>query len=317
MGMLYPPIEPHSQGVLDVGDGHHLHWEACGNPQGQPAVFLHGGPGAGCSAQSRRFFNPQKYRTILFDQRGCGRSRPLGSTHHNDLAHLVQDMELLRQHCAVDAWMLFGGSWGSTLALAYAQAHADRVTGLVLRGVFTASADELAWLYTEGGASRLFPEAWAKFSRALGQDHPGGLLANYAEHLSGGDRETQVQAALAWCAWEDSLSSIESEAPSSLDPDACWAMARISAHMFVHDAQLKTGLAWPTGHGQAVSPSSTTPCIVVQGRFDVVTPMATAWDLHRAWPGSTLRIVHNAGHSSSDPALQQVLVEALDGLVFH
>ena len=317
MGMLYPPIEPHSQGVLDVGDGHHLYWEACGNPQGQPVVFLHGGPGAGCSAQSRRFFDPQKYRTILFDQRGCGRSRPLGSTDHNDLAHLVQDMELLRQHCAVDAWVLFGGSWGSTLALAYVQAHPDRVTALVLRGVFTASADELAWLYTEGGASQLFPEAWAKFSTALGDDHSGDLLASYANRLSRGDPEAQVQAALAWCAWEDSLCSIESETPSSLDPDACWAMARISVHLFVHDADLKTGFAWPTGHGRAFLPNAPMPCIVVQGRFDVVTPLATAWDLHQAWPGSELRIVHNAGHSSSDPALQQVLVEAMDGLVFH
>jgi proline iminopeptidase len=317
MGMLYPPIEPHSQGLLDVGDGHHLYWEACGNPQGQPVVFLHGGPGAGCTAQSRRFFDPQKYRAILFDQRGCGRSKPHGSTANNDLAHLVQDMELLRQHCAVDAWVLFGGSWGSTLALAYAQTHASRVTHMVLRGVFTASAAELDWLYAEGGASRLFPEAWAKFSRALGDDHSGDWLATYANRLTRGERETQVQAALAWCAWEDSLCSIESQALSSLDADACWAMARISAHMFAHDADLKTGLAWQKPHGQASAPCSTVPCTVVQGRFDVVTPMATAWGLHRAWPGSELRIVHNAGHSSSDPALQQALVETLDGLVFH
>ena len=317
MGMLYPPIEPHSQGLLDVGDGHHLYWEECGNLQGQPVVFLHGGPGAGCTAQSRRFFDPQKYRAILFDQRGCGRSTPFGSTAHNNLAHLVQDMELLRHHCAVDAWVLFGGSWGSTLALAYAQAHPSRVTHMVLRGVFTGSAAELNWLYAEGGASRLFPEAWAKFSRALGEDQPGGLLASYAKCLNSGEREAQVQAALAWCAWEDSLCSIEAEAPSNLDPDACWAMARISAHMFVHDAALKAGFDWQHSQGQHSPALSAMPCTVVQGRFDVVTPMATAWDLHEAWPGSKLRIVHNAGHSSSDPALQQVLVEAMDGLVFH
>lgn len=317
MGMLYPPIEPSCQGRLDVGDGHHLYWEECGNPQGQPVVFLHGGPGAGCTAKSRRFFDPQKYRTILFDQRGCGRSTPHGSTHRNDLAHLVQDMELLRQHCAVDAWVLFGGSWGSTLALAYAQTHADRVICLVLRGVLTASADELAWLYAEGGASRLFPEAWSNFSRALGAAHPEGLLATYAQRLNSGSRDAQIQAALAWCQWEDSLCSIESEAPSSLNLDACWAMARISAHMFVHDADLKTGFAWQTGLGRALPSWGTGRCIVVQGRFDVVTPMATAWGLHQAWPGSELRIVHNAGHSSSDPALQQALVETLDGLVFH
>lgn len=317
MGMLYPPIEPHSQGLLDVGDGHHLYWEACGHPQGQPVVFLHGGPGAGCTAQSRRFFDPHKYRAILFDQRGCGRSTPHGSTAHNDLAHLVQDMEMLRQHCAVDAWVLFGGSWGSTLALAYAQAHADRVTGLVLRGVFTASAAELDWLYAEGGASRLFPEQWAKFSKALGEERPKNLLASYARCLNDGERNAQVQAALAWCAWEDSLCSIESEASSRQDPEACWAMARISAHMFVHDADLKAGFAWQKAHGQASPSRGTKPCIVVQGRFDVVTPMATAWALHQAWPGSELRVVHNAGHSSADPALQQALVDTMDGLVFH
>jgi len=259
MGMLYPPIEPHSQGLLDVGDGHHLYWEECGNPQGQPVVFLHGGPGAGCSVQSRRFFNPEKYRAILFDQRGCGRSTPHGSTEHNDLAHLVKDLERLRQHCSVEAWVLFGGSWGSTLALAYAQAHPTRVTSMVLRGVFTGSADELAWLYTEGGASRLFPDKCQKFSKAL----------------------------------------------------------RISAHMFAHDADLKAGFAWQKGQGQASPPCSTVPCIVVQGRFDVVTPMATAWALHQAWSQSEIRMVHTAGHSSSDPALQQALVETLDGLVFH
>lgn len=317
MGLLYPPIEPHSQGLLDVGDGHQLYWEACGHPQGQAVVFLHGGPGAGCTAQSRRFFDPQKYRTILFDQRGCGRSTPHGSTDHNDLAHLVHDMELLRHHCAVDAWVLFGGSWGSTLALAYAKAHADRVTALVLRGVFTSSAAELAWLYEEGGASRLFPEAWAKFSGALGEDPPQGLLAAYEKRLNSGDREAQVQAALAWCEWEDSLCSTQSETPSRLDPEACWAMARISAHMFVHDADLKVGFPWQTADFQAFLPGRKSPCIVVQGRFDVVTPMATAWALHRAWPGSELRVVHHAGHSSADPALQQALVDTMDGLVFH
>lgn len=317
MGMLYPPIEPRSQGLLDVGDGHHLYWEECGNPQGQPVVFLHGGPGAGCSVQSRRFFNPEKYRAILFDQRGCGRSTPHGSTEHNDLAHLVKDLERLRQHCSVEAWVLFGGSWGSTLALAYAQAHPTRVTSMVLRGVFTGSADELAWLYTEGGASRLFPDKWQKFSMALGEALPEDLLASYAHCLQHGEHQAQVHAALAWCEWEDSLCSIESEVPSRQDPEACWAMARISAHMFAHDAGLKAGFAWQKGQGQASPPFSRVPCIVVQGRFDVVTPMATAWALHQAWSQSEIRMVHTAGHSSSDPALQQALVETLDGLVFH
>jgi proline iminopeptidase len=317
MGMLYPPIEPHRHGVLDVGDGHQLYWEECGHPQGLPVVFLHGGPGAGCSAQSRQFFHPEKYRAILFDQRGCGRSTPHGSTKHNDLAHLVSDLERLRQHCSVESWVLFGGSWGSTLALAYAQAHPTRVKSMVLRGVFTASQDELAWLYAPGGASQLFPDQWTKFSKALGEDLPEDLLASYAHRLHDGEREVQVQAALAWCEWEDSLCSIESEAPSSLDPDACWAMARISAHMFAHDADLKAGFAWQKAHGQVSPPRSTVPCMVVQGRFDVVTPMATAWALHQAWPGSELRIVHNAGHSSLDSALQQALVETLDSLVFH
>ena len=313
--MLYPPIEPHSCGMLDVGQGHQIYWEECGHPAGQVVVFLHGGPGAGCTATSRRFFDPRKYRIILFDQRGCGRSRPHAVTEHNGLAPLVADMEALRQHRSVDQWLLFGGSWGSTLALAYARLHAHRVSGMLLRGVFSARICELDWLYREGGASRLFPDKWQAFANALGMGQSDHGLTACAQCLQSPDPQVQMRAALAWCEWESSLCSIESQAQDALEPGACLAMARISTHMFLHDPELQRGLG--LGLGDVLPHLAGIPGVVVQGRYDLVTPVATAWALHRAWPGSQWRLVHNAGHSSADPALQQALVETMDDFVFR
>jgi proline iminopeptidase len=304
---------------MDVGQGHQVYWEECGHPQGLPVVFLHGGPGGGCSEVSRRFFDPAKYRIVLFDQRGCGRSLPHASTQDNFTAHLVADMEQLRELLKIDRWVLCGGSWGCTLALAYAQAHADRVLGVVIRGVFAAQSREMDWLYKPGGASQVFPKEWAAFVAASGPVRPGStaksLLPVYDALLQSRDVQLQTQAAAAWCAWEDSLCSVY---PSPVGVSSPWrylAMARISAHMFAHDPALNHDNCWGLGTGKPLSYLSQVPGIIVQGQFDMVTPPVTAWQLHQAWPDSDLRMVHTAGHSSSDPELQRALVQALDDMV--
>lgn len=308
--MLYPPIEPFAHGMLAVGDGHQLYWEQCGSPKGLPVVFLHGGPGGACSATSRRFFDPQRYRIVLFDQRGCGRSLPHASTAANSCAHLVADMERLRLHLNIDRWVLCGGSWGTTLAMAYTRRHRMQVIGLVLRGVFAARQWELDWLYRPGGASRVFPEAWQAFANALGPVNPHKLLTAYEQALHGDDPRRQALAAQAWCRWEETLAAVQERGDTlAATPQEQLAMARISSHYFVHDAWLgERDLIWPE-HGL-----DTLPCIMVQGQWDLVTPPETAWQLHQRWPGSELRMVPEAGHSTSDPALRQALVLALDDM---
>ena len=312
--MLYPAIEPFASGLLDVGHGHHVYWEQCGNPQGQPIVFLHGGPGGGCTPLPRRFFDPCRYRVVLFDQRGCGRSTPHARTEHNFCEDLVRDMETLREALGIERWQLFGGSWGTTLALAYTRHHHERVQGLVLRGVFGAQPHELDWLYKPGGASQIFPQAWHAFATALGPVDEQQLLTAYDLHLHSEDAAQAQAAAQAWCAWEGTISSIHA-APQSItaqraeasDPHHSLAMARISANIFLSDPWLgASGQVWPTQNLHGI------PCTIVQGQWDVVTPMVTAWQLHQSWPGSTLRIVPEAGHASSDPALRQALIQALD-----
>ena len=308
--MLYPEIQPFATGMLDVGQGHRIYWEQCGNPQGQPIVFLHGGPGAGCTPKARRWFNPQHYRIVLLDQRGCGRSTPHASTQDNSLAHLVQDLEQLRNVLHIEQWMLCGGSWGSTLALAYTSMHRARVQGLVLRGVFTAEVYELDWLYKPGGASLVFPQQWQAFASALGAVEPAHLLSTYAQQLQSPDASQVLTAARAWCAWEDALSSIHPDVQATApDVPRCLSMARISCHMFMHDPWLGAAQnVWSARSFEGL------PGIIVQGQFDMVTPAHTAWRVHQAWHGSQLRIVHEAGHATSDPALGQALVCALDDM---
>jgi len=309
--MLYPEIQPYASGQLDVGQGHTVYWEQCGNPAGQPVVFLHGGPGGGCSEKSRRLFDPRHYRVVLFDQRGCGRSTPHASTRDNDCAHLLQDMERLRELLQIERWMIYGGSWGCTLALAYTQLHRERVQALVLRGVFTGQPHEVDWLYRSGGAAKLFPEPWQAFATALGPLATDDLLQAYALRLENEDPACQQAAAMAWCQWEHAVISLHADPnPAPPDPRHCLAMARISAHILRNDPCLgKSGFIWPVDYLHGI------PGIIVQGRFDMVTPAHTAWRLHRDWPGSELRMVHEAGHASSDPALQQALVGALDDMV--
>jgi proline iminopeptidase len=308
--MLYPESAPFASGMLDVGQGHGIYWEQCGNPQGQPIVFLHGGPGAGCTPKARRWFDPRHYRIVLLDQRGCGRSTPHASTLHNTLAHVVQDLEQLRTFLQIERWLLCGGSWGTTLALAYARQHRARVQGMVLRGVFTAQPQELDWLYKPGGASQVFPQQWQAFATALGPVEDGKLLQAYTWQLQSTDNARVIEAALAWCAWEDALNSIQPDAQTTApDLQRCLSMARISSHMFAHDPWLGAdNKLWPVDYLQGI------PGIIVQGQFDLVTPAHTAWRVHQAWPGSQLRIVHEAGHATADPALGQALVTALDEL---
>lgn len=308
--MLYPSIQPFDSGWLDAGQGHRIYWEQCGRRDGLPVLFLHGGPGGGCSDRSRRLFDPQQYRMVLFDQRGCGRSTPHASIESNDCGHLLQDMELLRQHLQIEQWVLCGGSWGCTLALAYTKAHRERVLALVLRSVFTGQANEVAWLFGPNGAAKMFPDEWHRFATALGDLPPDSLLPAYVETLAHGTVAQQQAAALAWCRWESSISSVYPQDPAEAqDAQQCLAMARISSHILATDLMLElTDRIWPVDYLSGL------PGIIVQGRFDLVTPGENAWQLHKHWPGSELRWVHEAGHVSSDPPLLQAWMKALEDM---
>ena len=306
----YPPIEPYDSGHLDVGDGHRLAWELCGNPNGKPAVFLHGGPGGGCIPDHRRFFDPARYRVLLFDQRGCGRSTPHASLDANTTWHLVADIERLREMLAVERWLVFGGSWGAALALAYAETHPERVSELVLRGIFTVRRSELRWLYGDG-ASRLFPEPWERFVAPIPEDERSDLIAAYHRRLTGSDRGVQLAAAKAWSGWEGAIVTLLPNArvvSQHAEEAFALAFARIEAHYFVHRGFLDEGQLIRDAHRLAAIPGT-----IVQGRYDVVTPAATAWDLHKAWPRAAFHLVDDAGHASSEPGILHRLVAATDG----
>lgn len=306
-GHRYPPVEPGDSGLLDVGDGHRVYWETCGNPAGKPALFLHGGPGGGCTPNSRRFFDPARYRIVLFDQRGCGRSRPHAGLRANTTAHLLADIEQLRAHLGIERWLLFGGSWGATLALAYAQAHPDRVSALVLRGVFAARRQELHWLYREG-ASGLFPEAWQSFVAPIPLEERADMPEAYHRRLTCGDATVEALAARAWCAWEETLATLLPDAGGErLDPAADLALARIETHYFRHGAFLAEAQIIANAHRLRGIPG-----VIVQGRHDTVTPAATAWELHRHWPEAQLRIVPGAGHASGEQGIASQLIMATD-----
>ncbi len=307
---FYPPIEPYAIGALETGDGHSLYWETCGNPNGKPALFLHGGPGGGCSTDNRRLFDPDAYRIVLFDQRGAGRSRPLGSLENNTTQHLVSDIELLRTHLGVERWqVVLGGSWGATLALSYAQAHPHVVKALVLRGVFTARQREIDWLYGDG-ARHLYPEAHAAFLNHLAPDERGDVIGAYYQRLTCGDDTIELAAAAAWCGYESKLLTLLPRgAPFSGNPATphARALARIEAHFFAHHTFIEEGQILARAHRL-----HDIPAVIVQGRYDVVTPPVTAWELHEAWPMSHLEIVPDAGHATAEPGIQRALVQATD-----
>ncbi len=306
---FYPPIEPFKTGVLDTGDGHQIYWELCGNPQGKPAVFLHGGPGSGCSPEHRRLFDPQKYCVLLFDQRGCGRSTPHAALENNTTWHLVADIERLRTLLGVERWLVFGGSWGSTLALAYAQTHTARVAALVLRGIFTLRREELLWFYQEG-ASWLFPDLWEAFLAPIPEAERGDLIGAYRKRLTGTDPEAQLACARAWSVWEgQTIRLLPDAASTALHAQDAFslAFARIENHYFVHKGWMEEGqLLRDAGKLAAV------PGVIVQGRYDACTPVRTAWNLHRAWPQADFQLVPDAGHAYNEPGILSRLIEATD-----
>ena len=307
---LYPAIEPFDSGFLDVSPLHRIHYEQCGNPRGKPVVFLHGGPGAGCSPKARGFFDPAHYRIVLFDQRGCGRSTPHAELADNTTWDLVADIERLREHLGIERWQVFGGSWGSTLALAYAETHPARVTELVLRGIFMLRRWELEWFY-QSGCDALYPDAWESYLAAIPPAEHGDLMSAYHRRLTSDDPAVRLAAAKAWSVWEGSTSFLlrdEAHVGGTAEDAFALAFARIECHYFVNagffaqDGQLLRDV----GRIRHI------PAVIVQGRYDVVCPMRSAWDLHRAWPEADLRIVADAGHSALEPGILHELIEATD-----
>jgi proline iminopeptidase len=310
---LYPPIEPVRSGHLAVGDGHEIYWEECGSPKGKPVVFLHGGPGAGCDARARRFFDPARYRIVLFDQRGCGRSRPHASLEHNTTWDLVADIERLREFLGVARWQAFGGSWGSTLALAYAETHPERVSELVLRGIFMLRKSELDWFYQEG-ASNLYPDRWEDYVAAIPKAERGDLMRAFHRRLTGADRAEAQAAARAWAQWEGATSYLltDDDNVRKWGEDAfALAVARIECHYFVNGGFMRR----ESQLLDDIDRVRRLPAVIVQGRHDVVCPMVSAWDLHRAWPEAQLQIVGDAGHSAFEPGITDALVRATDRFV--
>ena len=306
---LYPPIEPFETGLLDTGDGHQVYWERCGNPKGKPAVFLHGGPGSGCSPDHRRLFDPAKYCVTLFDQRGCGRSTPHASLEANTTWHLVADIERLRELSGAQRWLVFGGSWGSTLALAYAQKHPRQVSELVLRGIFTLRREELHWFYQEG-ASWLFPDEWEHFVAPIAPQDRHDLMGAYRRILTGPDSTARTNAAIAWSHWEGRTITLlpDPDITASHD-DARFALAfsRIENHYFVNHGFFEEGQLLRDAHKlQGIAG------VIVQGRYDVCTPAKTAWELHRAWPQAEFHLVPDAGHAYKEPGILDRLIRATD-----
>jgi len=302
---FYPPITPFDHGMLRVDDRHELYWEQSGNPDGIPVVFLHGGPGGATNGSHRRFFDPQHYRIVLFDQRGCGRSKPFADIANNTTDHLIDDMEALREHLGIQRWMVFGGSWGSTLAIAYGVTHPDRCLAFILRGVFLARPQELDWFLS--GIRTVFPEAYATFENALPADERDNLLENYHRRLTSPESESNVPAANAWNRYESSCSQLVPSTASGSMGVSGLALARIEAHYFINHMFLaETPLL---GRLTAIAH---VPAIIVQGRYDMVCPITTAHELAQNWKNAELVIVPDAGHSAMEPGTRSALVEAME-----
>ena len=309
----YPPIEPYDSGLLDVGDGNAVYWETVGSPDGKPALVVHGGPGSGCGTGSRRYFDPERYRLVLFDQRGCGRSLPHASDPATDMSvntthHLIADMERLREHLGVERWLLYGGSWGSTLILAYAQRFPERVSEIVITGVTVSRRSDVDWLYR--GVGRFFPEAWERFRDGAPEGERDDLVAAYARLVESPDAAVRERATWDWLAWEDAVISLEEKgspgAYSDRPPDAALAFVRICAHYFSHGAWLEEGeLLANAGRLAGI------PGLLLHGRHDLGSPVAVAWELAQAWPGAELVVVEDSGHTGSE-AYRRLTLEATD-----
>lgn len=309
---LYDEIEPYDSGHLRVSAVHELYYEQCGNPNGKPVVFLHGGPGAGLIPDYRRFFDPEAYRVILFEQRGAGRSIPHASLDDNTTWHLVQDIEHFREHFGIEQWLVFGGSWGSTLSLAYAERHPERVRGLVLRGIFLCRPKEIRWFYEEShGASAIFPETWEQYVRIIPEAERGDMINAYYRRLTSDDESVRLEAAQAWSIWEASALKLlpdQKVIDEFTEPEMAIALARIECHYFVNNCFFDSDnyLLENVDRIQHI------PTVIVHGRYDIVCPFMSAWDLHRALPEATLRIIPNAGHAATEPGIAAALVEATD-----
>jgi proline iminopeptidase len=309
MQTLYPDIKPYARHELAVEAPHVLYVDESGTSTGLPVVFIHGGPGAGCDASSRRYFDPALYRIITFDQRGCGRSTPHASLENNTTQALVADLERIREHLGIDKWVLFGGSWGSTLALAYAQAHPQRVLGLLLRGIFLARPEDVRWLYQEG-ASRLFPDYWEDYLSPIPADERGNLVQAFYKRLTGPDQIAQMHAAKAWSTWEGRTATLRPN-PMIVDrfSEAARALsiARIECHYFINNSFLE-----PNQLLRDMGKITHLPGVIVHGRYDVICPLDNAWALHKAWPNSELQIIRDAGHSAAESGITDALVRAAD-----
>ena len=312
MRKLYEPIEPFATGRLKVSDIHELYFEQCGNPDGEPVVFLHGGPGAGLIPDYRRFFDPDTYRVILFDQRGAGQSTPHACLEENTTWHLVADIEQLRTELGIDRWLVFGGSWGSTLSLAYAETHPERVRGLVLRGIFLCRQKEIRWFYQDSdGGGAIFPDVWEQFLDLIPPGERGDLVKAYHRRLTSDDETVRLEAARRWSIWEGSALRLlpdQSLVDQFSAPHLSLSLARIECHYFLNDC------FFPSDNYliENVDRIRQIPAVIVQGRYDIVCPMMSAWELHRAWPEAEFRIVPDAGHSVSEPGIASALVEATD-----
>jgi proline iminopeptidase len=310
MPQFYPPIEPFRTHRLKVSALHEIHVEECGHPAGKPVVFVHGGPGGGVEPWHRQFFDPKRYRIVLIDQRGCGKSTPHAELQENTTWDLVADMEAVRERLGIDRWVVFGGSWGATLALAYAETHPARVTAMILRGVFLLRPEEIHWFYQEG-ASWMFPDAWESYVAAIPAAERGDFVKAYYKRLTSPDTRVRREAARAWSIWEGATSKLlqSDDLVKRFGEDHfAEAFARIECHYFTHNGFFKTRnwLLENVGRIRKI------PAVIVQGRYDVVCPVKSAWDLHRAWPEAELQIVPDAGHAASEPGIQARLVEAAD-----
>ncbi len=311
MQIFYPEIKPYQRHQIAVEPPHELYVDESGNPDGIPVLFVHGGPGAGCGKYDRRFFDPEVYRIILFDQRGAGRSRPHAELQGNTTQKLVEDIEVIRTTLGIDKWVLFGGSWGSTLSLVYAQAYPERILGLILRGIFLCRREDLLWFYQEG-ASRLFPDYWDDFIAQIPVDERSDMMQAYYRQLTGENQIMQMSAAKTWAGWEGrtaTLKPCQDVVDSFTEPHRALSLARIEAHYFVNDAFLETNQILRDAHKLAGSPG-----VIVHGRYDVICPLDNAYALHKAWPGSELLIIREAGHASREPGIVDALIRATDDL---
>lgn len=309
---LYDAIEPYDSGYVRVSPVHELYYEQCGTPNGKPVIFLHGGPGAGLVADYRRFFDPQAYRVILFEQRGAGRSKPHASLDDNTTWHLVQDIEVIREQFGIDQWLVFGGSWGSTLALAYAETHPERVRGLVLRGIFLCRPREITWFYEDSqGASAIFPEIWEQYVRIIPEGERDDMIRAYYKRLTSDDADVRLEAAQAWSKWEASALKLipdQNLIDEFTEPELAIALARIECHYFINNCFFETDNYLI----ENIDRIRHIPGVIVHGRYDIVCPVMSAWDLHRAWPEATLNIIPDAGHSVTEPGIADALIRATD-----